>query len=88
MYDSSVIQYDWAQYICRAKTAAHYAYCADQAYEGDARILLEWLFYHDSISRFSAHHWGARTPGMDACAKDKHIRRTVLLGGSPSKVRD
>jgi len=86
MYDSSEIQYDWARYACGAKMTGHHVYSANQIYEGDARVLLDWLFYHDALARFSTRHWVKITPSMEECTKDNHIRRAALLCGSSSKV--
>lgn len=29
----------------------------DQPYESDAGHLLDWVQYHETISRFTVHHW-------------------------------
>jgi hypothetical protein len=86
VYDSPEIQYDWEKYTCGAKIAGHHVYSADQIYEGDARILLDWLFYHDALARFSTRHWLKTPPEMEGCTRNNQIRRAVLLCGNSSKV--
>jgi hypothetical protein len=77
----------WAPYVCNAKVAAGHVYTSDRRYEGDVRILLEWIFYHDALSRFSASHWTRRTAGVEACMADRRVRRALQFSGGSSKVR-
>ncbi|KAF2663652.1 hypothetical protein BT63DRAFT_108716 [Microthyrium microscopicum] len=86
MYESSGISYNWAVYICSAKQAGNQVFSPDRAYEGDARIILDWLFYHDTLSRFSALHWARSTPGMRECVSDAQVKQAVRLSGDSSKI--
>jgi hypothetical protein len=86
MYDSDRSSLDWAQQVCNAKIAAGHVYSLDRRYEGDIRILLEWIFYHDALARFSVNHWSQRNAGMLACMEDHRVRQALKLSGSSSKV--
>ena len=79
-------QADWATHVCNAKKAARYVYSLDRSYTGDVRILLEWMFYHDAVSRFSAGHWSHRSEGMIACSNDHQVRRALQLCDESEKI--
>ena len=86
MNDSPHGSKDWAIQVCNAKKAANYVYSLDRTYQGDVRTLLEWIFYHDAISRFSTSHWAKRSPGMVACMNDHQLRQAVQLSGDQTEV--
>lgn len=77
---------EWAMHVCNAKKAANHVYASDRVSEGDVRTLLEWIFYHDALSRFGTSHWAHRTAGMEQCVRDDRVRRAVQVCGESSKV--
>lgn len=32
----------------------------DANYEGDAALIIDWIFYHDTVYKFSVLHWTQR----------------------------
>jgi hypothetical protein len=86
MLDFSESTYQWEFYSGGAKQLAKRIYTLDRVYEGDARIILNWMFYHDVLNKFSARHWGHRTSIMMGCAQDNYIIKAALQSGTASKV--
>lgn len=41
-----------------------------QSYESDTGRLLDWVYYHDALSRFAVHHW--RHKSLVAKASDRN----------------
>ncbi|OCL14685.1 hypothetical protein AOQ84DRAFT_384532, partial [Glonium stellatum] len=88
IFDQPDSPYGWAQHICKAKMAVKGAYTLDTAYQGDLALILDWVYYHDVLSKFSVRHYKQRTIDQVTCAKDKYImykqlaspRKTMILG--------
>lgn len=78
--------HQWLMYACGAREVAKTHYFPGQVYEGDASVILNWLFYHEALFNFSVRHWRNQTSGLGVCMLDDQIRRAVLLSGNTSKV--
>lgn len=83
--DSYESSYQWELYACGAKRVGNQIYPLDQVYQGDASVILNWLFYHDALFTFTACHWRPEAY-VEECVRDDQIRRAVLLSGNTSKV--
>jgi hypothetical protein len=86
MLDPSDSSCQWEVYGCGAKQIGKQIYSPDQVYDGNAGIILNWLFYHDALSRFSARHWRRGTIDLEEFERDDQIIRAVQLSGNTSKV--
>ncbi|KAH8665998.1 fungal-specific transcription factor domain-containing protein [Tricladium varicosporioides] len=91
MLDSSQFSYQWEIYSGGAKQVAKKIYARDQVYEGDALTMLNWMFYHDALNKFSARHWTHKSymvssAEIASCARDDQIMRMALLSGNTSKI--
>ncbi len=42
----------------------------DETYEGDLAMLLDWVFYHDVLYKFSIRHWTQRVEEQRQLAKE------------------
>jgi hypothetical protein len=48
--------------------------------DGENEVLLDWVFYHNVLYKFSLQHWQKRTPEMVAIAqRDMPIAKIVSL---------
>lgn len=48
--------------------------------DGENAVLLDWVFYHNVLYKFSLQHWQKRTPEMVAIAqRDMLIAKIVSL---------
>lgn len=91
MLDPSRYTYQWEIYAGGAKQIAKRLYSHKQVYEGDALLVLNWLFFHDAMFKFSARHWRHTEPDVAACggmscAQDDQIMKMALLSGNPREV--
>lgn len=53
-----------------------------QSKEPDVGNLLDWIYYHDTLSRFSVHHWRHKTLTLEApetMHPDPRLVQTSLL---------
>lgn len=88
IFDQPDSPYAWAQHICKAKMAVKDIYTLDTPYQGDLALILDWVYYHDVLSKFSVRHYKQRTIGQETCARDKYImykqfaspKKTTILG--------
>ncbi|KAI3395564.1 hypothetical protein diail_1075, partial [Diaporthe ilicicola] len=48
---------EWLLHTWGAMDMIQAAQLRDQPYESDTGHLLDWVHYHDTISRFTVHHW-------------------------------
>ena len=53
----------WRWYITGAKHIINSSELHKYSGDGDVGALLDWVYYHDIMARFSALHW--RRPGKD-----------------------
>ncbi|EPE02448.1 hypothetical protein F503_00716 [Ophiostoma piceae UAMH 11346] len=51
-----------AIYFCGCKRIALSVHREHTDYEGDLALLLDWILYHDTMYKFSIHHWAQRLP--------------------------
>ncbi len=42
-------------------------------YDGDAALILDWVFYHDVLYKFSIQHWDRKAAQQTSLAGDKKI---------------
>lgn len=87
MLDFSESTYQWELYAGGSKCIAKRIYTLDRVYEGDALTVLNLMFYHDALNKFTARHWKHRTADMIGCARDDDIIKAVLQSGNTSKVK-
>ncbi|CAK7229192.1 hypothetical protein SCUCBS95973_007138 [Sporothrix curviconia] len=50
-----------AIYFCGCKRLALAMHREHRNYQGDLALILDWVFYHDAMYKFSIHHWEKRT---------------------------
>jgi hypothetical protein len=86
IHDISESTYQWELYAGGAKQVGKRIYALDQTCEGDARVILMWLFYHDALSKFTARHWLRKTDNLQKCGEDDQIRKAALLSGDVTEV--
>ena len=86
MFDLSDTRDQWAVHACDAKITGKQVFYLEQAYDGESAIVLDWLLYHDVMSKFSSQLWIQRTTGHEECAQDDQIRKRALLLPRRSKV--
>ncbi|KIH88729.1 hypothetical protein SPBR_06991 [Sporothrix brasiliensis 5110] len=48
-------------YFCGCKRLAMTMHREHSTYQGDLALILDWVFYHDAMYKFSIHHWEKRT---------------------------
>jgi hypothetical protein len=96
--DCSESSHSWEVFAGGAKQIAKVIYARVQIYEGDALTMLNWMFYHDALSKISARHWTQKPYKVSyaeektineikSCARDGQIMKLALLSGNTSKVR-
>jgi hypothetical protein len=54
--------------------------------EGEHGVLLDWVFYHNVLYKFSLQHWQQRTPQMSAIAQRDMLIARIVSGDHYSTV--
>lgn len=67
IFDTSDLSGSWTQYLCGAKKIAKAVYASTTHYDGELRFLLDWVFYHDALAKFSLRHWTQKCVHAGSC---------------------
>lgn len=54
-FDSSSL--NWSIFFCGTKSIASRVTELHSTYYGDEALILDWIFYHDAMYKFSIRHW-------------------------------
>lgn len=52
----------WAIFFCGTKRLLWTMHHDGTEYEGKGAMILDWIFYHDVLCKFSISHWKQRGP--------------------------
>ncbi|KAJ9144113.1 Fungal specific transcription factor domain-containing protein [Pleurostoma richardsiae] len=63
----------WAIFFCGTKKIARTVHERDNTYEGDQALILDWVFYHDVMYKFSIRHWEDKVEQQRLLAADEKI---------------
>jgi hypothetical protein len=47
----------WGIFFTGSKQIARFQHVPHKTYDGDPALVLDWLFYHDTMHKFSLRHW-------------------------------
>ncbi len=47
----------WAVFFCGTKRLTNLVHESGQSYDGDMALVIDWVFYHDTMYKFSILHW-------------------------------
>ncbi|KAK0742625.1 fungal-specific transcription factor domain-containing protein [Schizothecium vesticola] len=47
----------WGIFFTGSKQIARFQHVPHKTYDGDPALILDWLFYHDTMHKFSLRHW-------------------------------
>ncbi len=59
----------------------------DESYEGDLATLLDWVFYHDVLYKFSIRHWTQRVEEQRQMAKEPKMSSKEIYSPLRNIVR-
>ncbi|KAL2151662.1 hypothetical protein VTH82DRAFT_6760 [Thermothelomyces myriococcoides] len=76
---------DWTRYMRGVKHVIHVAGLNDIEHNADLAALLDWVYYHDVLARFSARHWHRDPKGRPSNSADVDAV-TGSLRAKPSKL--
>ncbi|AEO65613.1 uncharacterized protein THITE_2112764 [Thermothielavioides terrestris NRRL 8126] len=63
----------WTIFFCGCKKILNLFHVPHTTYEGDPALILDWIFYHDTLYKFSERHWYPRHPRLVQLAKQEKI---------------
>ncbi|KAH0525742.1 hypothetical protein TsFJ059_009162 [Trichoderma semiorbis] len=70
----------WSVHFDGCMTIVKSSYHGRREADGENAVLLDWVFYHNVLYKFSLQHWQKRTPEMVAIAqRDMLIAKSVSL---------
>ncbi|KAK3350207.1 fungal-specific transcription factor domain-containing protein [Lasiosphaeria hispida] len=64
---------NWAIFFCGCKRIINMVHKPHRTYEGDPALILDWIFYHDTLYKFSIRHWDQREHEQIALAAQEKI---------------
>ncbi|OIW23748.1 hypothetical protein CONLIGDRAFT_636998 [Coniochaeta ligniaria NRRL 30616] len=70
-FDSSALS--WSIFFCGTKTIARGVTKTHDSYYGDRALLLDWIFYLDTMYKFSIRHWSDKNDDQINLAGQKKI---------------
>ena len=69
----------WAIFFCGTKKIAKTVHRQNNTYEGDPALILDWVFYHDVMYKFSIRHWSDKLEQQILlAAEDKIVSKAVF----------
>lgn len=64
---------EWLCYINGATKVLQVTRLTDRSNDSDIGRLLDWVYYHDAVSRFPTHHWRRKPLSLEATGSDSLI---------------
>ena len=69
----------WAVFFCGTKRIAKLVTQQDDTYFGDEALIMDWIFYHDTMYKFSIRHWDDKNRDqVELAAQKKIISKAVF----------
>jgi hypothetical protein len=85
-YDSSKL--GWSIFFCGTKSIVSRVTKPDDTYYGDEAIILDWIFYHDAMYKFSIKHWIDKNDDQIKLAAQKKIISKAVFAPERQNVSD
>jgi len=63
----------WSIFFCGTKRIASLVTQRNNDYAGDEALLMDWIFYHDTMYKFSIRHWQDKNEDQIALAAQKKV---------------
>jgi hypothetical protein len=70
IHKASCTSGDWTRYFRGVKHIIHTAGLEELHHDPDLAALLDWVYYHDVLARFSARHWRRDSKGRPSALSD------------------
>ena len=64
---------NWAVFFCGTKRLVNLVHQTGKSYDGDVALIIDWVFYHDAMYKFSILHWQQRRPQHMWLAQQRKI---------------
>ncbi|KAK3381160.1 fungal-specific transcription factor domain-containing protein [Podospora didyma] len=79
IFDASSSSNSWDMFFSGAKKIANLIHRPDMTYDGDPALILDWIFYHDTLYKFSIRHWAKREEDqVMLAAQEKIVSKAVF----------
>lgn len=76
-FDSSDLS--WSIFFCGTKRIAGLVTEEHESYGGDEALIMDWIFYHDVMYKFSIKHWQKKNEDqIQLAAQEKIISKAVF----------
>lgn len=70
---------NWAVFFCGTKRLANMITKQHDTYFGDEAMIIDWIFYHDAMYKFSIRHWRRRNHDqVHLAAQNKVLSKAVF----------
>ena len=77
----------WSVFFCGTKQIANHVHEPNRTYDGELALILDWVFYHDAMYKFSVTHWVQRNWDQTALAKQTGIISKAVFSPLRQVVR-
>ena len=69
----------WCIYFCGTKRIAKHVSQKHDTIFGDKALIMDWIFYHDAMYKFSIRHWDNKTKDqIELAGQEKIISKAVF----------
>lgn len=76
-FDSSDLS--WSIFFCGTKRIAGLVTQQHESYVGDEALIMDWIFYHDVMYKFSIKHWQTKNEDqIQLAAQEKIISKAIF----------
>ncbi len=77
----------WAIFFCGCKKIARFVHTPNQTYEGAYALIVDWIFYHDVMYKFTIAHWVQRNWDQVGLAEGRKILSKAVFSPQRQVVR-
>ncbi|EHK18365.1 uncharacterized protein TRIVIDRAFT_77131 [Trichoderma virens Gv29-8] len=63
----------WSIFFCGTKRIANFVTKTDDTYFGDEALIIDWVFYHDVMYKFSIRHWREKNKDQIQLAAQRKV---------------
>lgn len=79
---------NWAIFFCGTKRLANMITKQHDTYFGDEAMIIDWIFYHDAMYKFSIRHWRKRNSDQIHLAAQKKVLSKAVFSPERQTVSD
>lgn len=84
-FDTSELS--WSIFFCGTKRIVNLVTKTDDTFFGDEALIIDWIFYHDVMYKFSIRHWREKNTDQILLASQRKVLSKAVFSPERQVVR-